>query len=115
MIKHRPDSVDAASWIRSAGYGIVHYWHPQEETEYKIYAGNKKEPTGTIVKLSEFRHREQFMELVTSFFKYSERDIIDSTEVRSMLNLYFYKQLEDYINRLAAGSESQADHLEVGK
>ena len=97
LTKHRPESADASSWIKAAVYGIIHYWHPEENREYKIYAG-AQDKSKTIRAYHNFQHKEQLEELLASTFKYSPQDIMSSTEARAMVNLYFYKQLEDYLN-----------------
>ena len=98
LIKHRPDSADASSWLRAAVYGMVHYWHPEEHKEYRIYVGEGAIKNKSIVRYKNFQYKEQLDELITGTFEYTPQDIVASLEARSMLNLYFYKQLENYIN-----------------
>jgi hypothetical protein len=97
LARHKPESADASSWLKAAVYGIIHYWNPEESQEYKIYAG-AQDKSKTIKAYHNFQHKEHLEELLASTFKYSPQDIMSSTEARAMVNLYFYKQLEDYLN-----------------
>lgn len=101
LIKHRPDSADASSWLRAAVYGMVHYWHPEEHKEYRIYVGEGEIKNRSIVRYTNFKYKDRLDSLLTDVFKYTAQDIVTSLEARSMLNLYFYKQLEDYINKVS--------------
>jgi hypothetical protein len=97
LTRHKPDSADASSWLRAAVFGIIHFWHPEENREYKVYAGDQ-DKSKTIIAYRNFQHREQLEDLLASTFKYSPQDILTSTEARAMVNLFFYKQLEDHLN-----------------
>lgn len=102
LARHKPESADASSWLKAAVYGIIHYWHPEENQEYKIYAGDQ-DKSKTIKAYRHFQHKEQLEELLASVFQYSPGDILSSTEARAMVNLYFYKRLEDHLNEGPAG------------
>jgi hypothetical protein len=108
--RHQPDSADASSWLKAAVYGIMHFWHPEEKREYKIYAGDQ-DKSKTISSYQNFQHREQLEELLASTFGYSQRDVLSSNEARAMVNLYFYKQLEDHLNDCLAGETATISTL----
>jgi hypothetical protein len=97
LTKHQPHSADASSWLRAAVYGTIYYWHPEEKREYRIYVGDKGKKAGNTFHISKFQHKERLDGFLREVFKYSDQDMVDSVEARGMVNLYFYKQLEDHI------------------
>jgi hypothetical protein len=98
--KHRPYSADAANWIHSAVKGIIHYWHIPELKEYTVYVGGRERKTKTPVDVQNFHHKNSLEAFLSSTFNYSLADLSGSNqEARGVVNMYFYHQLETYLNR----------------
>jgi hypothetical protein len=100
LVKHRPYSADAANWIHSATYGIIHYWHIPELKEYRVYVGGRERDKETTVGVQQFRHKNSLEAFLSATFNYTLEDTCGSNqESRGIVNLYFHHQLESYLNR----------------
>ena len=102
LFRHRPDSADSAAWIWAASKGIVHFFHPQGQREYRVYAGGRDKIPGSLVNIDQFQYRAELEELLAAKLGYTCRDLVSSTEARAIINLFFYCQLEEHLNGQAA-------------
>ena len=98
LINHRPHSVDASSWRKSADVWVIHYWEAQEKKEYRVYVGGQGNAKGSVVDYHHFPHKDRLEAFLASAFQYNYNHLLTSHEARSFVNLYFYKQLEDHLN-----------------
>lgn len=101
LFKHLPYSADAANWIHSAAKGVIHYWHLPELKEYTLYVGGRERKTNSPVDVQQFRHKKALEAFLSSTFNYSLAELTQSTQARGIVNMYFYYQLETYLNSLA--------------
>jgi len=94
--KYRPYSADSATWAHHAGVGCIYYWQPNEKKQYSFNTGERD-----AVKGSQLIKRSPLWEEIRAFlydtFRYEDHDLLNY-QVRRILNLYFYKQYEDYLN-----------------
>jgi hypothetical protein len=110
LITHKPYSADSTGYAESAKRGTILYWHEGEQKEYGLDLGERDRKAdekpgkggGKIVKLKDFKYRKEFEEFLFKTFKYRTRDLIASSEAKWVVNCYFMKQLEDYINGLGS-------------
>jgi len=97
--KHRPFSADSASWAHQAGKGGgIHYWRPSENKSYQFNIGGRDQVRG-----SQHIKKSSFWEEIRAFlydtFSYEYNDLF-KYQVCWILNFYYYKQYEDYVNSL---------------
>ena len=100
LIKHRPYSADSASWAHKAGKGGgIYYWRSSENKQYQYNIGGRdKINGGEHIKLSP--HWEEIRAFLYDTFRYEYNDLF-KYQVRWILNFYYFKQFEDYINSLS--------------
>jgi hypothetical protein len=97
--KHRPFSADSSSWAHKAGVGGgIYYWRPSEKKQYHYNIGGRDSIKGSQhIKLSPFW--EEIRAFLYDTFRYEYNDLF-KYQVRWILNFYFFKQYEDYVNGL---------------
>lgn len=98
--EHKPYSADGASWAHTASRGCIFFWDRDEEKEYKIYLGSKDKKKDDEIHYKKFEHKSKLEHFLYETFHFEYSDLIrrGSAEARQIVNLYFFKQLEDHIN-----------------
>ena len=100
LIKFKPYSADASTWLKTAGFGRIHYWDPEDEKDYEIKVDGAEAPKGKKAGWKEFHHRRTLERFLNEKFGFSRNTLIADVSACRIVNLYFFKQLEDYINSL---------------
>jgi hypothetical protein len=102
--KYKPYSADAATWAHAAGFGDIYYWDPDENEHHKIYMGTTDRKDNDSVHFKKFAKREKVETFLKDTFGYQYSDLLPKSgaEARYIVNLYFYKQVEDYLTSLKA-------------
>jgi hypothetical protein len=98
---HTPYSADATTWADVAGIGDILYYDPDERREYpQISTGGKEVKDPTSVHFKKFKHRQKLEEFLKNTFQFTYEDLLPrhGPRARQIINLYFFKQLEDHIN-----------------
>ena len=100
--KHKPYSADAATWAHAAGFGDILYWDPDENVHHKIYMGTTDRKDTDSVHIKKFAKREKVEAFLKDTFDYQYSDLLPKSgaKAREYVNLYFYKQVEDYLTSL---------------
>jgi len=98
LMNHRPYSADATTWAIQAGNGRFYYWDPIDQDDYLIYIGERELKDESILTFENFPHKAELEAFLSEKFGYDRNDLRTSTEARRIVNLYFFKQLEDVIN-----------------
>ena len=98
LMNHKPYSADATTWAIQAGNGRIYYWDPLDQDDYLIYGGEREVNDETIKTFDSFHHKTELEAFLLEKFRYDRNDLLTSTEARRIVNLYFFKQLEDFIN-----------------
>jgi len=98
LLTVKPYSADASTWAIQAAYGCVYYWDPGEEKEYQIYVGEKERKDKKITHFNKFPRKEELENFLSDKFGYEYTNLLSDTNAKRVVNLYFFKQLEDYIN-----------------
>jgi hypothetical protein len=98
LINHKPYSADATTWAIQAGNGKFYYWDPIDKCDYLIYVGEKELKDESILTFEKFAHKAELEAFLSEKFGYDCNDLRTSSEARRIVNLYFFKQLEDSIN-----------------
>jgi hypothetical protein len=98
LLNHKPYSADATTWAIQAGNGKIYYWDPIDEKDYLIYLGEREVKDKSIISFDNFHHKPELVSFLTEKFSYDRNDLLTRYEARRIVNLYFFKQLEDYIN-----------------
>jgi len=96
--------------VSAAGTGDIHYWDKERKKEHRLWVGGRDgDPRPGRISFKDFEKRQEAEAFLdeTFGFKYPDDLVPDrSTENRQIVNMYFYKQLEDHINNL---EEEQSD------
>ena len=108
LVTHKPYSADSTGYAQAAARGIVLYWRQGEQKEYQLDLGERdkkgdekpEKEGGKIFQLKNFKYRKEFEEFLFQTFQYKSRDLMVSTDAKWVVNCYFMKQLEDYVNSL---------------
>ena len=98
--KWKPFSADSAGWAHMSKNSIVNYW--DGKTEYLVDFGGKVgvKKTGPAIPYIEFvKDHSEFNDFVSDTFKFPLIDLIIKPEARFVMNLYFYWQLEQELNK----------------
>ena len=100
LANFKPYSADSATWAHMAGFGSIFYWDPDDKKEYKIYLGTKDKKEEGHVHYKKFEHKNKLEAFLNTTFQYKYSDLLPrgAVEKRQVINLYFYKQLEEYFN-----------------
>jgi hypothetical protein len=94
LFTHKPYSADASTWVNQAGKGSVYYWDPIDKTDCLINLGGRE----TKDDFSGFKHKAELESFWNQKFGYDRSRLVSDTKARWMVNLYFFKQLEDILN-----------------
>jgi len=100
LITHKPYSVDATSYAKQAEFGVILWWRPEEQKEYRIYVGERDRKDDKLPHFKQFEHQKELEEFLQTTFKYTYTDLLTSYQAKMMVNFYFMHQLEGYINSL---------------
>lgn len=100
--KHKPYSADAATWVHTALFGDILYWDPNENVGHTIYMGATDRKDTDSVHFKKFAQKERVEVFLKDTFDYKYNDLLpkSSSKARELVNLYFYKQVEDYLTSL---------------
>lgn len=108
LVTHKPYSADSSSFAQAAARGTILYWHQIEQKEYQLDLGERDKKAdgkpekegGKVFQLKNFKYRKEFEEFLFQTFQYKSRDLIVSADAKWVVNCYFMKQLENYVNSL---------------
>ena len=103
LIKCKPYSADSATWAHDAKHGDIAFWDPDEEKGHKIFVGSRDKKENPIVHFNKFEHKEKLRAFLYDTFGFDYKDLLfpkKGSLNRYTINLYFLKQLEDYLNRI---------------
>jgi len=98
LFKHKPYSVDAATYALKAGYGFIFYYDPIDGEEYSIYLGEMENSDDTKLYFSSFHHKKELEEHLHNEFKFGYEDLLKSSYNKWVVNLHYFRQLEDLVN-----------------
>ena len=94
LFAHKPYSADASTWVNQAGMGSIYYWDAIDKKDYLINLGGREKNDG----YSSFRHKAELDSFLNEKFGYDHSRLLADTSTRWIVNLYFFKQLEDILN-----------------
>lgn len=98
LFGQRPYSADASTWARQAGFGKIYYWDQIDQKDYLIHLGEKEVKDESVICFDSFHHKSELLSFLAETFSYDRNDLLTKSEAPRLVNLYFFKQLEDYIN-----------------
>lgn len=112
--KYKPYSADSSTWAQQGGKaGSVYYWRPSENKGYTYYVGARESSKVEAVHIKKSPFWREIEAFLHDTLGYTYGDLLTSAEAKQVVNLYFFKQYEDYLNsRDSAGS---ADSLKSVK
>jgi hypothetical protein len=89
LSKHKPYSADSSSFVQEAAGGNIFYWDPIDKKEQRI----------KVIHFNRFKHKRDLENFLHKTFNYGYQDLLNSYDAKAIVNMYFYKQLEDLINQ----------------
>ncbi len=98
LAKYKPYSADASTWATAAGLGRFYYWDPEEKKEYLIVLNPEEKASGKNVTYSEFPHKANLDRFLKDTFGYDHSQLVADSKARMVVNLHFFKQLEEMLN-----------------
>ena len=94
LFTHKPYSADASTWVNQAGMGSIYYWDPIDDTDHLINLGERRNKDD----FSSFQHKAELESFLSEKFGYDKSRLLADLSARWIVNLYFFKQLEDILN-----------------
>ena len=97
-------SADSTTWSDAAGFGDILYWDPDEKDFHKIYMGSTDRRDGESDHYKRFAKKDKVEAFLKDTFDFEYSDLLTKSGAynRRIVNLYYYKQLEDYLTSLEA-------------
>ena len=105
--KHRPESADSSGWAQKAGMGSIYYWRPSENKSYSYDVGAVDSNTSkkNLVKDSPFY--DEIKAFWMDKLHLTPEDVVSKSEAKYLCNLYFFTQLEEYLNSQDSETKSE--------
>jgi len=98
LSKYKPYSADSADYAHRAGYGYIYYYDPNDDKEYSIYLGEMEDTKGDKIHFSNFHNKKELEGFLHDEFKFGYDDLLKSTYNKYIVNLHYFRQLEDMVN-----------------
>jgi hypothetical protein len=99
--KHKPYSADASTWAIAAGNGNIFYWDNENKKNHTIQIGSR-ERADKIPHFNDFEQKDKLVEFLDGTFGWTYSDLLrkGGAERRMIVNLYFYHEMEKYLNSI---------------
>lgn len=99
--QYRPYSADSSSWAQLSGKGgSIYYWRPNEKKSYIYYVGSKESDKNGPPHIKRSQFWDEIEDFLHKTFGYNYPELLDNAIAKQVVNLYFYRQYEDYLNSL---------------
>jgi hypothetical protein len=98
LVKYKPYSADASTWATAAGLGRFYYWDHEDKKEFLIVLNPKEKASGKNISYSEFPHKANLDRFLKDTFGYDHSQLVADFQARMVVNLHFFKQLEEMLN-----------------
>jgi len=98
LFDYKPFSADASTWAKAVGFGKLYYWDPEDKEEYPINLGERVGSKGNGIPFDDFHHKSQFESFLRDKFGYNRTQLMSNYIAKQIVNLYFFKNLENIIN-----------------
>ena len=99
LFKHKPYSADASTFTQEAADGDILYWDPIDRKECRINVGEREKKESNIIHFKTFSHKSNLEEFLKTTFNYDYQDLLTSHQAKSIVNMYFFTQLQNRINQ----------------
>jgi hypothetical protein len=100
LLKHKYlYSADSSSYAQAAGLGNILYWDPIDKKECWIDLGEREKKKGKVIHFKRFKHKRNLEDFLLKTFNYDYPDLLKSSEAKSIVNLFFFTQLENRTNQ----------------
>ena len=105
IFKYRPYSADSSEWAKAAANGVINYWDNDDNKEHHIWVGGRdKPPPKPVIPFTDFKYRDKLESFLSDTFGFrypADLMPLKAHLNRQIINLYFFKQLENYVNSLS--------------
>jgi hypothetical protein len=98
LFDYKPFSADASTWAKAVGFGKLLYWDPEDKKEYPINLGEREGSKGNGIPFDDFHHKSQLVTFLNDKFGTNRTQLMSDYAAKQLVNLYFFKQLENIIN-----------------
>lgn len=99
LLKHKPYSADAASFIHMSRFDLIYYWDETNQKEYTVRVGKSVgTPDSNIPTFAKFSQRKELEKFLKTRLGFTHDDLLADEDNLRIVNLYFFTQLEAYIN-----------------
>jgi hypothetical protein len=99
LFKHKHlYSADSSTFTQEAANGNIFYWDPIDKEEYKINVGEREKKGSNFIHFKTFNHKAKLEEFLKTTFNYDYQDLLTSYEAKSIVNMFFFTQLQNRIN-----------------
>lgn len=97
-------SADSTTWSEAAGFGDILYWDPDENVPHKIYMGSTDRRDGESDHYKRFAKKDKVEAFLKNMFDFEYSDLLIKSGAynRRIVNLFYYKELENYLTSLEA-------------
>ena len=97
--KYRPASADASTALKQAGQGgSIYYWRTSENVGYDFNVGGKDSKTCELKHIKKSPLYDEMSEFWRKQFGYTFDTIVSDSSARQIINLFYFTQMEDYLN-----------------
>lgn len=96
--KQKPYSADASTWTMEAGHGSFYFWDPEDQKEYRIYAGERDRKDKDVQTFKQFHHKDALEEFIKSSLGFTYQEVLTNPLAKPMLNLLFFHQLQENLS-----------------
>jgi hypothetical protein len=102
LVKGYYYSADSATWADAASFGDILYWDPDENEFHKIYMGSTEKKDSDSDHYKRFSKKDKLEAFLKDTFDFEYRDLLikKGSEARYIVNLFYYKELENYLTIL---------------
>lgn len=99
--QYKPYSADAATWAHAAMNGNLLFWDAEDEKVERISVGGRDKSGGTPVHFKSYKNKKILKEQIMAVFGFEYKDFLSKggQEKMMLVNLYCFKQMEDFLNR----------------
>ncbi len=98
LFDYNPFSADASTWAKAVGFGKLYYWDLEDKKEYTISLGEREGSKGSGIPFDDFHHKSQLESFLNDKFGVNRTQLMSDYTAKQIINLYFFKQLENIIN-----------------
>ena len=107
LMKYRPASADSSGWSQGAGKGNIYYWRPSENKYYSYNVGTVDSESSNKNHVKKSPFYDEIVEFWKDKLGLTPSNMVNKPEACYLCNLYFFTQVEDYLNSLESDPKAK--------